>query len=177
MVLCLAALVQSLPAQAIRLSEYQIKASFLFNFTKFVEWPQDAFSTDEKVLTIGILGNDAFGNAFKSIVEQKVMGRRVQVQHLNRDEKVDNCQVLFISDSEKEHLPQILQRVNGTRILTVGETEDFTRQGGMINLVRQKNKMHIEVNVAAAERAGLKLSSRLLKLATIVEEGRGRKGP
>ena len=158
------------PALGQRPSEYQVKAAFLFNFPNFVEWPAEVLPDTSTTLTIGILGKDPFGGAFVPFVGKAVRGRTLIVERSTRLQELPFCHILFICDSEEKYLPQILEHFRNRSVLTIGETKGFARAGVMINFVLHENKVRLEINVEATERAGLKLSSKLLKLAQIVQE-------
>lgn len=147
-------------------SEYRLKAAFLFNFAKFVEWPPEAFAEKTSPFILGVLGDNPFGNE----LEQTVAGKKVNdypitVQTFRTAAEATNCHILFISNSEKKRLPEIIQRLHGTAVLTVSETERFIETGGMINFVSENNKIRFQINDEAAKAAGLKISSKLLSLA------------
>ncbi|MBI5395527.1 MAG: YfiR family protein [Verrucomicrobia bacterium] len=177
-VLCMAALSgpEARP-QAPAIKEYEIKAVFLLNFAQFVEWPAHAFANDTAPLTLGVLGEDPFGNILDRTVQgETIKGRPLAVKRFKRIEDVQDCHLLFISRSEKARVPQILSRLAGTSILTVGETDQFARSGGIINFRIQGNNVRFEINVDAAARSHLKISSKLLRLATIITNGRAKEG-
>lgn len=149
--------------------EYQIKAVFLFNFAQFAHWPAAAFADDQAPLVIGVLGIDPFGPMLKEVVSGEKMGHRpFVVQHYARVEDIGACQILFISRSESNHLGQILGRLQLRPILTVGDMENFARRGGLIQLVTEKNRIRLRVNLTAVTAAGLTLSSNLLRQAEII---------
>jgi len=150
-------------------SEYQVKAAFLYNFMKFVEWPGDGLS-NPGTLTLGILGRDPFGDALDEVRDKTAKGRRVAVLHLRSIEEAKECDLLFVCASERGRLPQILRAVQNARVLTVADQEGFCQAGGIINLVFVNNRVGFEVNVAAATRVRLRVSSQLLKLARLVLE-------
>ena len=157
----------SLQAEAAEL-EYQVKAAFLYNFAKFVEWPSNV-ATDSETFTIGILGNDAVGAALEQAIQGKMVRQRPIAVKRSRDlESLKDCQVLFIGFSENDRLEQILQALEGRSALTVSELEGAAHRGVMINFVIREQKVRFEVNPKAAERAHLKISSQLLKLASSV---------
>jgi hypothetical protein len=158
------------PALAQRPSEYQVKAAFIYNFPNFVDWPEGALPDTTTALTIGILGKDPFGDAFAPFLSRAVKGRKGIIRRSTRLQELPFCHILFICESEKKYLPQILEHFRGRPVLTVGETEGFAQTGVMINLVLKGNKVGFEVNVDAVEQARLKLSAKLLDLATIVKE-------
>ena len=150
-------------------SEYQVKAAFLYNFMKFVDWPSDGLSTPGTV-TLCILGKDPFGDALDEVRGKTVKGRRVVVVHLRGVEELKECDLLYVCASERGRLSQILKTVQNSRVLTVADQEGFCQAGGMINLVFVKNRVGFEVNVTAANRARFRVSSQLLKLARLVLE-------
>ncbi len=149
-------------------SEYQIKAAFLYNFAKFVEWPAAAQkgSNDFK---IGILGEDPFDEEIGVIETKLVRGKPLKILRAYSLSELHGCRVIFISASVKSQLADILERLKAQPVLTVGDTSGFARQGVMINLIAVGNKIRFQINSNAADRAGLKISSHLLRLATIVE--------
>jgi YfiR/HmsC-like len=153
-------------------SEYLIKAGFIYNFAKFVEWPSTAFAEADSPIVIGVLGTDPFGPMIDRIVEDKKIGSRgfvVKRFKWGKDLKdLRDCKILFVSGSEKAHIDEVVQMVKGLPILTVGETPGFAERGGMIRFVLEDNRVRFEVNVEAAHQAELNISSRLLTLARIV---------
>ncbi len=157
----------SVPAQ--QPSEHQVKAAFLYNFANFVQWPTGAL-TDTTTLTIGILGNDPFGNAFAPFEKRKIKGHSLRIVRSTRLQELPICQVLFISTSEEKHFEQIFQHLKERPVLTVSETPGFAQLGGMINFVLQDNKVRFEINLVRTREANLKLSSKLLKLALVIDD-------
>ena len=146
--------------------EYEVKAAFLLNFTRFVEWPSTAFSAPEAPLTICIGGDDPFGRAIDQIVEgEMVSGRRVAVERIRPDQQ-KSCQVLYIGTGR--NLATMLASA-GPAVLTVGEGADFIHQGGIIAFVVDNRRVRFDINFKAAAGAGLKLSSKLLSVARSVE--------
>jgi hypothetical protein len=153
-------------AQAPQPTEYQVKAAYLFNFAKFVEWPQKAFAQPTSPLVIGVLGENLFGGDLaRTIRDKTVDDHPLVVKELHSQAEATNCHILFISPSEKPRLAQILQDLKGVSVLTVGEVERFTEDGGMINFVREGTKIRFQINNPAAVSVGLKISSKLLNAA------------
>jgi len=159
---------RELHAEPLHAEEFQVKAAFLLNFARFVEWPAGALVKD--TFTIGILGQDPFDSALDSLAGKTVRGRRVVVRRYEDPEDAREAAILFISASEKRALPRILKTLRGNSILTVGDTKDFGRSGVMINLLLLHKRVGFEINLAAAQRDGLQISSNLLKLALEVIE-------
>jgi hypothetical protein len=153
--------------------EYEVKAAFLFNFAKFVEWPPDAFPDPATPVTICVLGEDPFGQGLDAVVEGETLnGRRLVVRRLRDVLQVRDCHVLFVSRSEKERLPSLMAGLRSGGVLTVGEGDDFLEQGGIIRFILEQNRVRFDINLDAAERGRLKLSSKLLRLARSVNPQR-----
>jgi len=172
--------------------EYQVKAAFIYNFIKFVDWPQSADSSSDekdgegpKPITIGIIGENLFGSAFESITKKNIQNRPVVIKYLGgfaknsfRDKEAGRtkykyndagalraCQVLFISPSEKKYCKEIIDTVKDNCVLTVGETKDFLGCGGIVGFITEEKKIKFEINLIAAGNAQLKVRSKLLRLA------------
>ncbi len=145
--------------------EYLIKAAFLYNFAKFVEWPAEALPDIGISITFGIVGDNPFGGAFESMEGKTVKGRKVVIRQFKGVQDLKFVHILFVSSSEKKRLPKIMKTIKDWNVLTVGDTEGFTEVGGIINLIIVRNKVRFEINAVNAEQARLKISSKLLKLA------------
>lgn len=153
-------------AETVVSKEYQLKAAFLYNFAKFVEWPPEAEQDAKDVFVIGIFGDDPFGMDIDELLADKTVNeKRIEVRRFRSLGEVAPCRILFISSSETQKLRAVMERLQSKGVLTVGETDDFMENGGMINFVMEGNKVRFEINAQAADKAKLKLSSQLLKLA------------
>jgi hypothetical protein len=153
-------------------SEYDVKAAFLFHFAQFVEWPADAFKDVDTPLTYCTVGEDAFHGALDESVRGKTIGNRtLRVRHLKEKDAIDDCQVLFIAAAQKVSQSQELAGAARHPTLTVGETENFASEGGVIGFCLEAKKVRFEVNLEAAGKARLKISARLLTLAKAVLGG------
>jgi hypothetical protein len=159
---------RELHADPLQAGEFQVKAAFLLNFADFVRWPEGALADD--TFTIGILGQDPFDSALDSLAGKTARGRRVVVRRYDDPEDARAADILFICASEKRALPRILKTIRGNSILTVGDSKNFGRSGVMINLLLLHKRVGFEINLAAAHRDGLQISSNLLKLAQEVFE-------
>jgi hypothetical protein len=160
----------NIPAQSDARPEYALKAVFLFNFAQFVDWPASAFADSQKPLVIGVLGNDPFGKYLdETIAGEKVNNRSLAVQRYQHIEDVDTCHILFICESEKGEINDIVAGLNGRSILTVSDIEGGAKAGIMIRFITEKKKVRLKINVEAAKSASLSISSKLLRLAEIVE--------
>ena len=158
----------ALPQMRTPANEYQVKAAFLLNFTKFIEWPPNAFDDGRSPIAICLFGDDPFDGALNQLVEGEVVnGRKVVVQKIRRAPAAKSCQVLFVGKGEKE-TPKILSGL-GPGVLTVGEGEGFLRDGGMITFVLENHRVRFEINQGAASNAELNMSPRLLNVAKTVE--------
>jgi hypothetical protein len=154
-------------AQPSAASEYQLKAAFIFNFAKFVEWPNSVLPRANSPLIIGVLGENPFGdNLEKTIKNKTVEDHPVVIKQYQSAAEAAKGHVVFISTSEKEKLAEILKSLEGSSVLTVGELDGFNDNGGMIGFVMQGSKIHFKINNEAATRAGLKISSKLLSLGS-----------
>ena len=147
--------------------EEQIKAAFLLNFTRFVDWPQLTETADS--FNLCILSEESFGAVVKGTLEGKtVHDKRLVVTQPAATDDLRACHILFVGTADAYKLPTILKSLRGASVLTVGETDDFAERGGLINLRMQDDKVRFEINAGAAERSGLRISSQLLKLAAHV---------
>jgi len=158
-------------AQATTPDEYQVKAAFLYNFPKFIDWPPGAFPDSSSPFTICLLGRDPFGRSLEDLVLNKTInGRHTAIAHAQRVGGCPVCQIIFVSSQESSHLAEITVALRGRNVLLVGESEEFAGAGGTIQFFIQDNRVRFVINTDAAERAGLKLSSKLLALASIVHD-------
>ncbi len=168
--------------------EHKIKAAFLYNFLRFIDWPKEKTGDANESVIIGLIGKDVFGDAFDDLKDKTIEDRPVvlkrfkgikELQKEDKDKKPEqNLQIeavrkshlLFICPSEKQHRKEILNLVKGYGVLTVADTEGFLESGGMINLLTEDNKINFEINVTAAKQAGFQVRSKLLRLAKRVYE-------
>ena len=150
-------------------TEYQVKAAYLYNFLKFVEWPGDSLANTEGQWIIGIVGDNPFGDQLTQVVAGKtVQGHELQVRRFQSGEDIRGCHLLFISPSEKKNLPSMLAGLRGSSILTVADMDHFIESGGMIQFVMEEKRVRFVIDVGASSRARLKVSSKLLSLARTV---------
>lgn len=152
--------------------EYSVKAAFLFHFAQFIEWPPGAFKDAGAPLTYCTVGEDPFRGALEAALNGKTIEAHVmRVAHFKQVEEVRDCQVVFLGGLGKRTVPEALAALADRPVLTVGETQQFTQDGGMIGFRLEENKVRFEINLPATERAGLKISARLLALASKVIGG------
>ena len=145
--------------------EYLIKAAYLYKFALFTDWPESAFADAVAPLRVCVLGKDPFGPTLETIVGRKVGDRQVVTSYYAGVEGAEHCHVLFISRSEKKRLAGILGYLQKRPVLVIADTPNFIQAGGIINLTIVEKKIRFEINARMAERAGLKLSSKLLRMA------------
>jgi len=162
----IALLLAAIAAAGSDVPEYDLKAAFLYNFVKFVEWPPAAFAGQGTPLSLCVLGEDPFGGSLDAVVRgERVGARGLVVQRPDGLDDLDACHVLFVSRSERKRLAKVLARVQGQPVLTVADMEGFLRAGGVINFVQEDSRVRFLINTEAAERGGLRISSKLLRLA------------
>jgi hypothetical protein len=151
--------------------EYQVKAAFLYNFAKFVEWPPEAFENPSQALVVCVLGEDPFGRALDDVVGgRKIEGRALSIRRISDARQARGCRILFVSSSERKTALQVLAALNEPGVLTVGEADSATAEGMIINFTLEGCKVRFAIDEAAAERGKLRLSSRLLSLAIAVKK-------
>ena len=152
--------------------EYSVKAAFLFHFAQFIDWPEKTFKDAISPLTYCTVGNDPFHGALDASLSGKTIGARpFRVLHFKQPAEIRGCQILFIGVGGKRLFPAVLASLKENSVLTVGESEHFAQNGGMIGFLLEENRIRFEINLEAAEHARLKMSSRLLALAKTVIGG------
>jgi YfiR/HmsC-like len=158
-----------LHAQKPKVSEYQVKATYLYNFGRFVQWPPNAAAGKRDSFSICVLGQDPFGPSLDSTLAGETMdGKPLAVKRISTARDAGECRILFISSTEENHLKEILAALDESSILTVSDMPAFSRRGGMIQFILEGDKVRFEINLTKAETAKLTLSSELLKVATTV---------
>lgn len=151
--------------------EYEVKAAYLLNFTRYVEWPAVAFASPDSPLVIGVLGPNPFGPVLeRTLAGRTVRGRRIELRLLEAAADVEGCHAVFMAWEEYRLDPALIERLARPGLLTVGEREEFVERGGVLGFVLVNQTVRFAVNRGAAERAGLRVSSRLLALATAIHE-------
>ena len=156
-------------AWATEFDEYAVKAAYLYNFAKFVEWPPGVFADADAPLRICIVGDNPFGDALASLSGKTVESHPVEVRPISAATGFDKCHIVFISRTEQGRFKALLTKLGRLPILTVSDIGGFAQAGGMIGLVEAEQRIRFDINVSATRQSGLKLSSQLLKLATIVD--------
>ncbi len=153
--------------------EYAIKAALVYNFARFTEWPDQAFEADPGVLRIAYCGDQHLGEAFESVVGRKIGQNRIEIRYVAEPEDVIGCHLLFLAETERKDLPQIMIAAGQEPILLIGEMNGFLESGGIVNLHLVHNKIRFAVNLDHARAHHLQISSQLLMLASSVIETEG----
>lgn len=156
--------------------DYQVKAAFLVNFPKYVDWPASGFAAPNSPITVAVFGDDNVANEFQNMIQGGLVigGHPVVLKRIRTEADINaDCQILFIADSEQSRAAGILDMLKGSPVLTVGESANFLEQGGMVNLVPKNHKIRLQVNLTAASQAHLRISSRLLVAADFVKGKQG----
>jgi hypothetical protein len=149
--------------------EYEIKAAFLFNFTRFMEWPVESFADPASPIVIGVIGTDPFGAELASVVQgRRVNGRALVARYISTEEDARAAHLLFVGLTREEDLARLMRAIEGFPVMTVGESAEFAAHGGTITFVRRGDKLRFEINTASAARAHVRISAQLEKLATVV---------
>ena len=174
-VFALVLVVSAASAQGARPAEYQVKAAYLYNFGKFIDWPPSPAakegSVKEEPFSICVLGRDPFGAILDStLAGGRINGQGIETRRIATPHEALNCRIVFIGSSEENQLKEDLALLQGTSVLTVSDIAEFSRRGGMIQFVLQDNKVRFEINLAATQNAGLMMSSELLKVASTVRK-------
>ena len=157
---------------SVGLPEYSVKAAFVYNFARFTEWPDTAFHDANSPLRLCVLGQDPFDGALGLIAGKTIGNRELLISYPIWADDAQGCHILFISESVDRHLSDIVAYLSGFPVLTIGDTPDIARSGGIIGLETIENRIRFRVNLDAAQRSGLRLSSRILDLATSVHSER-----
>ena len=149
--------------------EYEIKAAFLYNFIRYIDFPAETTAAANGTLTIGIIGDPPVGSVFDPLNNKQIKGCKLVVKEHASAKDLSGCQIIFICASEKDRLPEILGELKDSHALTVSEIDGFAARGGIINFISERNKVRFEINPDAAHRLGFAISSDLLKLAKLVK--------
>ena len=158
----------ALKAQTISASEYQIKAVFIYNFSHFVEWPESSFEKSYDPFVIGILGSNPFGPYLQEAIRNERIGTHMmEVRQFENIREANKCHILYINLQDPDEIKQALLAVSGRPILTVGDSPNFIRYGGLIRFFTEENKIRLEVNNTVAKARKLQISSKLLRVATV----------
>jgi hypothetical protein len=158
------------PADAQPPAEYSVKAAFVYNFLKYVEWPANAGCKETDSLKLGIWGQNLFNNSFDKFKGKPIERCFLEISEISGNQPLDQFQAVFISSTEKKGLQAILDRLKPFPVLTIGDSPGYMKAGVMINLIQRDDKLGFEINMKTAKAAGLKISSQLLKLASAIQE-------
>lgn len=149
--------------------EYEVKAAFIHNFAKFIEWPTEVFQDSAAPIQMGYLGDGPINEALMKLNGKEVQQRTLKVSRIENINHVNSFHIIFVNPSQKKWSRSILASLRGTGILTIGDIPGFAANCGVVNFYLEKSRVRFEINVSAAERESLKVSSKLLRLARIVK--------
>ena len=153
-------------------ADFQVKAAFLINFPKYVDWPANAFADTNSPIIVAVFGDENVANEVQNMIGsgRAIGGHPLLLKRIAKEDEINrDCHILFIGAAERQRIPSILEKIRGDEILTVSESDDFLDRNGIINLARQARKIRLQVNLIAAGNAQLKISSRLLVAADVVK--------
>jgi hypothetical protein len=157
------------PAHSGSLKEYQVKAAYLYHFTKFVKWPTSAFVNDTSPFRLCVIGKDPFGKLLDVLSRKKVNKRNIIIRRLGSSKISEKCHILYISRSEALRWKLYFTEVMGKKVLTVGDSDGFAHHGGMVNFIRIRDKLRFEINRRQVKAAGLKVSSAMLQVGRVIK--------
>jgi hypothetical protein len=161
---------QTVSAQEAVPSEHQVKAVWLLNFARFVEWPATAFPNATAPLVVGVVGKDPFGRELeRAFAGKTVKGRSFEFRRISNEADLHGCHIMFVPSSERKRTRDWTGKLQGKAVLTVGESEEFLQNGGVINFLLKDNTVRFEISLNAAQSARLKLHANLLKVAVAVQ--------
>lgn len=149
-------------------TEYQLKAAFIYNFTRFIDWPPDAFNSADAPFIIGILGKDPLGTYLDDLVkDEKLDNHTITVQRFSDLKEINQCNILFIPAEEATKINKQIPSINRRGILTVSDISDFSKWGGVIRFFKEENKLRLQINLTEAKAGQLTISSKLLSISSI----------
>ena len=156
-------------SQSSSVKEYQIKAVFLYNFTHFINWPEAAFESQYAPFIIGIVGRDPFGPSLEDAVEgERIGSHQIRIKRYNSINEIEKCHILYVGTQDPDEIKAVLKAVARKNILTVGDSPNFIRWGGMIRFYTDQNKIRLQINNSLAKTAGLRISSKLLRVSQVL---------
>jgi hypothetical protein len=160
------AILLALTIRGEQVPEYELKAEFLSRFAAFIEWPP---GSESRAFTIGVIGRNPFNGYLDKVASRKIKNRPVSLRYITELSQIEGCDIVFICASEKSRLPAILSRAESRPILTVADSNGFAAAGVLINFYTAGDTVRFEINEAAVEKSGLRVSSKLFKLAKVIE--------
>lgn len=149
-------------------SEYKIKAGYIYNFARFIKWPEESFKTHPSSFLLCLVEGDPFGNQFKRVEGKSITGKKLTVKRLKINDNLKQCQILFIPAAEITHMSSIIKSLENSHVLTVGDVRDFYQVGGMVGLIKKGDQVKLEINLGATKKKDLHINAKLLEIAKIV---------
>jgi len=150
-------------------ADYKLKAAYIYQFTKFTNWPDASFDNNDSPIVICVLGDNPFDETLDDFPSRSSQNRSLKVKYLITSEKVKDCHVVFVSQSLENNLNKILLTLKKHSVLSVSDIDDFAKRGGIIGFVKKQRRIGIEINVMASKNNGVMLSSKLLEVSTLVK--------
>lgn len=161
-------MVTTVTSQSGNASEYQVKAVFVYNFTHFINWPDIAFESQYDPFIIGIIGNDPITRYLETAIANERVGTHLlKFEKFNSIADIKKCHILYVASKDPDEIKNIIAAVDGRKVLTVGDTPNFLRWGGMIRFHTEEGKIRLQINNTIAKAEGLKISSKLLRVAQV----------
>jgi len=167
--LLLGLLLTSFPSQLFAVTEGQLRVAYLYNITKFIQWPEKTFKSEKLPINICIIGKTLCKEELESLQDKIISGHRLNIYYYKNNENFDKCHIAYISDSNKNTFEDVLEKIKGKNIVTISAINMFANKGGMIELRKQKNKIILYINIQSIHNENLLLSSKVLGLARIVK--------
>lgn len=150
-------------------ADYKLKAAYIYQFTKFVRWPDAAYENNQTPIKICVLGKSPFGKSLDTFSSRVSQNKSLSVEHLQSIKNIEQCHAVYICQSERKKLPKILEVIKRVPVLSISDMNDFAERGGMIGFKPKNRKVGIVINVNAAQMAGIKISSKLLEVSTVID--------
>lgn len=149
-------------------SEYKIKAGYIYNFARFIKWPEKSFESHPSSFLLCLIEGDPFGSQFNRVEGKSITGKKLTIKRLKTDDNLKQCQILFIPSAKETQMSSIINSLDDSHVLTVGDIQDFHQVGGMVGLIKKDDQVKLEINLKATKQRELRINAKLLEIATIV---------
>jgi hypothetical protein len=151
-----------------RYTEYKIKAGYIYNFARFIKWPEQSFENHPSSFLLCLIEGHPFGNQFQKVEGKLITGKKLTIKRLSSQDNLKQCQILFIPTSKREDMGAIIKSLENSHVLTVSEAQGFHKVGGMVGLIKKGDQVKLEINLQATKKIELRINAKLLEIATIV---------
>jgi hypothetical protein len=149
-------------------SEYKIKAGYIYNFARFIKWPEQSFENHPNSFLLCLIEGDPFASQFDKVKGKSITGKKLTIKRLSSQGNLKQCQILFIPTTKRKNMRAIIKSLKNSHVLTVGEVQGFHKLGGMVGLIKKDNQVKLEINLQATKKKELRINAKLLEIATIV---------